>query len=213
MYLLITLLIFYVNISLFLIRGRFFNNSDSLECALNIPSRMSIALFKNTNSTKVISVYRQKEKHSTPRIVQYANKTNTTSQRQNTCAHGELEFVEKASAIKMNDELMRRRDLQLKKYVAKKCANASSLSSCSFMKKVNRILKGKNEKEATAHFNSLRYTPVGKVCEGCKASTKCKFLNKTAVNDLLIRKFIGNTETNEIYTVDNRTVFPFICDE
>ena len=213
MYLLITLLFFYVNISLFLIRGRFFNYSDSLECALNIPSRMSIALFKNTNSTKVISVYRQKEEHSTPRIVQYANKTNTTSQRQNPCAHGEQEFVERASAIKMNDELMRRRDTQLKKYVAKKCANSSSLLSCSFMNKVNRILKGKNEKEATAHFNSLRYTPVGKVCEGCEASTKCKFLNKTAVNDLLIRKFIGNTETNEIYTVDNRTVFPFICDE
>ena len=81
------------------------------------------------------------------------------------------------------------------------------------MNKVNRILKGKNAKEATTHFNSLRYTPVGNVCEGCKASTKCKFLNKTADKDLLIRKFIGNTETNEIYTVDNRTVFPFICDE
>ena len=166
---------------------------------------MSFASFKNTNSTNVMSVYPQKATQATLKIEQSVNKTNSPPRKQNPCAHGEQEFVEKASAIKMNDELMRRRDSQLKSYVAKKCANASSVTPCSFMKKVNRILKRKNEKEATAHFNSLRYTPVGKMCEGCKASAKCKFLNKTADKDLHIRKFIGNTETNEIYTVDNRT--------
>ena len=205
MYISICLLLFYVNIALIVIRGRFFECYDSLVLITIVPTRMSFASFKNTNSTNVMSVYPQKAIQATLKIEQSVNNKNSPPRKQNPCAHGEQEFVEKASAIKMNDELMRRRDSQLKSYVAKKCANASSVTPCSFMNKVNRILKRKNEKEATAHFNSLRYTPVGKMCEGCKASAKCKFLNKTAVNDLLIRKFIGNTETNEIYTVDNRT--------
>ena len=207
MYLSISLLLLSVNLSFFSIRGRLIHLIDSLEYTLNIPIRMSFASFNHTNSTMMITAYRQKELQSAPRIVQPVNKTNSFTRRQNPCAHGEQEFVEKAFAVRMNDELMRRRNSQLKSYVAKKCANASSLTPCSFMKKVNRILNGKSEKEATTHFNSLRYTPVGKVCEGCKAITKCKFLNKTAVKDLLIRKFIGNTETNEIYTVDHRTAF------
>ena len=209
MYISICLLLFYVNIELIAIRGRFFDFYDSLELITNVPTRMSFASFNNTNGTKVMSVYPKKEIQATPRMVQSVNKTNSPPRRQNPCAHGDQEFVEKAYAIKMNDELMRRRDAQLKSYVAKKCANASSVTPCSFMKKVNRILKRKNEKEATAHFNSLRYTPVGKVCEGCKTGAECKFLNKTAVKDLLIRKFIGNTETNEIYTADNRSAFSF----
>ena len=213
MYISIGLFLFYVNICFFFIRGRLFYHYDSLEYALNIPTRMSFASFSNTNGIKVMSDYQQRETQSAPRIVQSVNKTNSTPRRQNPCAHGDQEFVAKACAIKMNDELMRRRDSQLKSYVAKKCANASSSSICLFMKKVNRFLKRKNEKEATTHFNSLRYTPVGKVCEGCKANIACKLLNKTAVNGLLIRKFIGNTETNEIYTVNNRTAFPSICDE
>ena len=205
MYISICLLLFYINIAFIVIRGRFFECYDSLVLITIVPTRMSFASFKNTNSTNVMSVYPQKAIQATLKIEQSVKNTNSPPRKQNPCAHGEQEFVEKASAIKMNDELMRRRDTQLKKYVAKKCANSSSLLSCSFMNKVNRILKGKNAKEATTHFNSLRYTPVGNVCEGCKASTKCKFLNKTADQDLLIRKFIGNTETNEIYTVDNRT--------
>ena len=205
MYISICLLLFYVNIAFIVIRGRFFECYDSLVLITIVPTRMSFASFKNTNSTKVMSVYPQKTIQATLRIEQSVNNTNSPPRKQNSCAHGEQEFVAKAYAIKMNDELMRRRNFQLKSYVAKKCKNASSVTPCSFMNKVNRILKRKNDKEATAHFNSLRYTPVGKVCEGCRAKMNPKFLFKTAVNDLLIRKFIGNTETNEIYTVDNRT--------
>ena len=203
----ISFVLLYINIVLIVIRGRSFGYGDSLEYTLNIPTRMSNATYSNTNSTRVMSVYRQKTFQSAPRIVQSVNKTVSIPRRQNPCAHGNKEFVSKIFAVRVNNLLMRKRDNQLKSYVSTMCSNASSFSPCAFMNKVYRTLRKANRKDVIDHFNSLRYTPVGTVCEGCRAHMNPKFLFKKIVNGLLIRKFIGNTETNEIYTVDNRTVF------
>ena len=201
----ISFVLLYINIILIVIREHSFDYGDSLEYFLNIPTRMPIASFNNTNSTKVMSFYRQKAIQTAPRVVQSVNKTISIPRRQNPCAHGKKEFVSKLHAIKVNDLLLQKRNLQLKSYVTTMCSNASSFAPCSFMNKVYRTLRRTSRKDVIAHFDSLRYTPVGTVCEGCRATMNPKFLFKTAVNDLLIRKFIGNTETNEIYTVDNRT--------
>ena len=205
----ISFVLLYINIALIVIREHSFDYGDSLEFTLNIPTRMSIASFNNTNSTRVMSVYRQKAIQSAPRIVQSVNTTIRIPRRQNPCAHGTKEFVPKRVAVKVNNLLLQKRNRQLNSYVTTMCSNASSFSPCSFMNKVYRTIRRMDRKDVTARFNSLRYTPVGTVCEGCRANMNPKFLFKTAVNGLLIRKFIGNTETNEIYTVNNRTAFSF----
>ena len=178
-----------------------------MELSMNIPTRLLMTSFNNTNGTNEVFSKWQRAIQSTPRIVQSVNKTVRIPRKQNPNAHGDQEFVSKSHAIKMNAKLLKRRDAQLNRYVTSKCTNASSFSPCSFMPKVSKILKRNNTKETTAYFNSLRYTPVGTVCEGCKAITNYTFFKKNTVNDLLIRKFIGNTETNEIYTVENRISF------
>ena len=181
--------------------------TDFMELFTNIPTRIPMTSFNNTNGTNEISFKWQKAIQTTPRIVQSVNKTIKIPRRQNPNAHGDQEFVSKSHAIKMNAKLLKRRDAQLKKYVTSKCTNASPFSPCSFMPKVSKILIRNNTKESIAYFNSLRYTPVGKVCEGCKVNTNYTFYKIIVVNDLLIRKFIGNTETNRIYTAENRISF------
>ena len=207
MYISISFVFLYINIALISIRGHSSVYGDSMEYILNIPTRLSMVSYNNSNGTKVMSIYRLGTIHSAPKIVQSVNKTMRIPRRKNPNAHGDQEFVSKSHAIKMNAKLLKKRDAQLNRYVTSKCTNASSFSPCSFMPKVSKILKRNNTKEATAYFNSLRYTPVGTVCEGCKAITNYTFFKKNTVNDLLIRKFIGNTETNEIYTVENRISF------
>ena len=207
MYISISFVFLYLNIALINIRARSMVYTDFMELFTNIPTRIPMTSFNNTNGTNEISFKWQRAIQTTPRIVQSVNKTIKIPRMQNPNAHGDQEFVSKSHAIKMNAKLLKRRDAQLNKYVTSKCTNASSFSPCSFMPKVYKILKRNNTKETTAYFNSLRYTPVGTVCEGCKANTNYTFFKKNAVNDLLIRKFIGNTETNEIYTVENRISF------
>ena len=199
-------MLLYLNLVFIVIRERSFVYSDSMEYTLNIPSRISMASFNNTNGTKVMSMYRQGAIKSPPRIVQSVNKTIKIPRKRNQRAHGRYEFVSKTYAISVNNFLMQRRDSQLRSYVEKTCANASLYPPCSFMSQVSNTLKRRKRSNGFTHFNSLRYTPTGTVCEGCRAIMHPKFLFKTAVNGLLIRKFIGNTETNEIYTVQNRIV-------
>ena len=96
MYISICLLLFYVNIAFIVIRGRFFECYDSLVLITIVPTRMSFASFKNTNSTNVMSVYPQKAIQATLKIEQSVNNKNSPPRKQNPCAHGEQEFVEKA---------------------------------------------------------------------------------------------------------------------
>ena len=201
-----SLLLFYICVVIFVFRGRLFASNGNIELCINRPTMNSILLLEDLNVKGMTSNIGQKTIKLVPRVAQSLNNTNRIPRRQNPNAHDDEEFVSKAHANEVNAELMMRRDLQLNKYVNKTCTHSFTFSPCSFMSKVYKILKRNRTKEITTYFNSLRYTPTGTVCEGCRAIMNPKFLFKTTVNGLLIRKFIGNTETNEIYTVENRIV-------
>ena len=202
----ISLVLLYINIILIVVRERSFVYSDSVKYSASIPIRVSAPRAEKASPTMAVSNYRQETKLLTGSVVQSAKPVVRAPRRQNPCAHARTEFVTKRHAKNVYMALMRRRDLQLDAYVRRVCKRGSDFAPCSYMGKANKSIKRRNSFNVDSHFNSLQYTPTGSVCEGCRAKITPKFLFKTAVKDLLIRKFVGNEETAEIYTAENRRV-------
>ena len=65
--------------------------------------------------------------------------------------------------------------------------------------KVNDILQQKNNTFLAKLYHSLRYKSSGNVCDGCYFKQNIKTFTKTPKNEQILRKFVGNKETLEIY--------------
>lgn len=199
-------LLLYINIFLIVLREHSFLPSDSIEYIITIPMRMPTTSLSKANRTIAMSSYKVGAIPSVEKTVQSINSTASREQLQNPGAYGKNEFVSKPHAKKMYLKLMERRNAQLDAYIKKMCRNNSGFSPCSYMNRVSSIIKKRNSAEVSTHFDKLRYTPKGTICEGCSAKINTRFLLKPPQDDLIVRKFVGNIETNEIYTVDNRIV-------
>ena len=70
--------------------------------------------------------------------------------------------------------------------------------------KVNDILQQKNNTFLDKQFQSLRYKSSGNVCDGCYLKQNIKTFTKTPKNEQILRKFVGNKETLEIYMPHKR---------
>ena len=73
-----------------------------------------------------------------------------------------------------------------------------------YANKVNTILEYQNNTSLANKFHSLQYNSSGKTCDGCFLQMSIKTFAKVPRNELLLRKFVGNRETLEIYTPDTR---------
>ena len=73
-----------------------------------------------------------------------------------------------------------------------------------YANKVNTILEYQNNTSLAREFHSLRYNSSDKACDGCFLRMSIKTFAKVPKNELLLRKFVGNRETLEIYTPDKR---------
>ena len=73
-----------------------------------------------------------------------------------------------------------------------------------YANKVNTILEYQNNTSLAMKFHSLRYNSSYKACDGCFLKISVKTFAKVPRNELLLRKFVGNRETLEIYTPDKR---------
>lgn len=71
-----------------------------------------------------------------------------------------------------------------------------------YANKVNTILEYQNNTSLANKFHSLQYNSSGKTCDGCFLQMSIKTFAKVPRNELLLRKFVGNRETLEIYTPD-----------
>ena len=76
--------------------------------------------------------------------------------------------------------------------------------------KVNDILQQKNNTFLAKRFHSLRYKSSGNVCDGCYLKQNIKTFTKTPKNEQILRKFVGNKETWEIYTPYKRNNEPYV---
>lgn len=74
----------------------------------------------------------------------------------------------------------------------------------AYANKVNTILEHQNNTSLAKKFRSLRDYSSGKTCDGCFFKKSIKTFAKVPRNDMLLRKFIGNRETLELYTPDKR---------
>ena len=70
--------------------------------------------------------------------------------------------------------------------------------------KVNTILEHQNSTSLAKKFHSLRNNSSGETCDGCFLKMRIKTFAKIPRNELLLRKFIGNRETLEIFTPKRR---------
>ena len=73
-----------------------------------------------------------------------------------------------------------------------------------YANKVNTILEYQNNTSLAREFHSLQYYSSDKACDGCFLKISIKTFAKVPKNGLLLRKFVGNQETLEIYTPDKR---------
>ena len=73
-----------------------------------------------------------------------------------------------------------------------------------YANKVNTIMEYQNNTSLAREFHSLRYNSSNKACDGCYLKMSIKTFAKVPRNGLLLRKFVGNRETLEIYTPDIR---------
>ena len=76
--------------------------------------------------------------------------------------------------------------------------------------KVIDILQQKNNTFLAKRFHSLRYKSSGIVCDGCYLKQNIKIFTKTPKNEQILRKFVGNKETLEIYTPYKRNNEPYV---
>ena len=76
--------------------------------------------------------------------------------------------------------------------------------------KVNDILQQKNNTFLAKLYHSLRYKSSGIVCDGCYLKQNIKTFTKTPKNEQILRKFVGNKETLEIYTPYKRNNEPYV---
>lgn len=70
--------------------------------------------------------------------------------------------------------------------------------------KVNTILEHQNSTSLAKQFQSLRYYSSGETCDGCFLKKNIKPFARVPKNELLLRKFVGNRETLEIYYPNKR---------
>lgn len=70
--------------------------------------------------------------------------------------------------------------------------------------KVNTILEHQNSTSLAKQFQSLRYYSSGETCDGCFLKKNIKTFPRVPKNELLLRKFVGNRETLEIYYPNKR---------
>ena len=76
--------------------------------------------------------------------------------------------------------------------------------------KVNDILQQKNNTFLAKQYHSLRYKSSGIVCDGCYLKQNIMTFTKTPKNEQILRKFVGNKETLEIYMPHKRNNEPYV---
>ena len=103
--------------------------------------------------------------------------------------------------------LLARRNRLIKQYLSYNCESKEKKVFCETPNRLIKILSTKETRNYKGLFYSQKYVKYGSVCEGCKMNMDMRFINKTSNSGILIRKFVGNSETNTIFLPNNRNVY------